>query len=67
MSHPQEFRKELESLLNRQSMENRSNTPDFILAEYLADCLLAFDRATNQRERYYGRQIEEIAIPSTRV
>jgi hypothetical protein len=29
------FRKELESLLNRFSRENRSNTPDFILANYL--------------------------------
>lgn len=43
------FRKELEKLINRYSRENGSQTPDFILAAYLADCLVAFDRAVNQR------------------
>ena len=50
-----EFRKELESLVNRHSGENGSNTPDFILADYLTDCLVAFDRAVNRRESWYGR------------
>jgi hypothetical protein len=36
------------------SMENGSNTPDFILANYLVDCLRAFERASNQREHWYG-------------
>jgi len=49
------FRKELESIINCHSMENTSNTPDFILAEYLTSCLLAFDTATQQRETWYGR------------
>jgi len=47
-----EFRKELESLINRHSMENGSNTPDFILAEYLSDCLTAFDKANSNRARW---------------
>ena len=34
-------------------METRSNTPDFILARYLTDCLEAFDRATVRRDEYY--------------
>ncbi len=55
-----EFRKELEFLLNSKSMENRSNTPDFILAQYLTDCLLAHDRAVNRREVWYGREPEQI-------
>lgn len=50
-----EFRSELEALLNRNSMENGSDTPDFILATYLADCLEAFDKATKRREAWYGR------------
>ena len=37
------FRKELSELINRNSMENASNTPDFILAEYLVNCLMAFN------------------------
>jgi hypothetical protein len=49
------FRKELERLINGNSMENTSNTPDFILAEYLSACLSAFDTAVQQRETWYGR------------
>jgi len=49
-----EFRKELESLINRCSMENGSNTPDFILAEYLTDCLAAFDHAIQCRHRWWN-------------
>jgi len=48
------FRKELETLINKHSMENGSNTPDFILAEYLTDCLHAFDKATNQRHSTFN-------------
>lgn len=52
----QSFRKELEHLINCHSQENGCNTPDFILADYLANCLLAFDTAVNQRERWYSRK-----------
>ncbi len=48
------FDKQLESLINRESMETGSNTPDFILAEYLFDCLRAFDNATRKRTIWYG-------------
>ena len=51
-----EFAKELESLINRHCQENESDTPDFILANYLRDCLSAFNEATNRRERWYGRE-----------
>lgn len=51
-----EFRHELEELINRHSMENGSDTPDFILCEYLMDCLAAFDRAVVAREKWYGRE-----------
>lgn len=50
------FKDELTSALNRYSAENRSNTPDFILAKYLIGCLNAFDVAVNMREDYYGRE-----------
>jgi hypothetical protein len=36
----EKFRDELEELINRHSMENGSNTPDFVLAEYLVKCLI---------------------------
>jgi len=44
-----EFKKELTGLINSYTKENRSNTPDYILAEYLEDCLRAYDKATNER------------------
>ncbi len=50
-----DFRTELERLLNRHSRENTSNTPDFILAEFLCASLAAFDVAVQQRENWYGR------------
>ena len=50
-----EFIEELKSVINRHSRENNSNTPDFILAQYLESCLLAFETATQQRETWYGR------------
>ena len=49
------FEKELRELINRNSMENQSNTPDYILAQYMHACLLAFTTAVQQRETWYGR------------
>ena len=48
------FRRELSEVLNRYSKENGSNTPDFILADYLARCLEAYDVAIMQRAVWYG-------------
>ncbi len=48
------FRDELQDLINRHSMENGSNTPDFILADYVRDCLTAYDAAVLRRDRWYG-------------
>jgi hypothetical protein len=41
------FRKELERLINRYSLERMCNTPDFILATYLTNCLSQFAIAYN--------------------
>lgn len=53
------LRDEIETAINRQSAESGSNTPDFILAEYLTDCLAAFDKACNARGRWYGTEIHD--------
>ena len=50
------FRQELENLINKNSLENNSDTPDFVLAEFLNACLKAFDHAVNEREKWYGRK-----------
>ena len=51
------FEQELKHLLNKYSMENDSNTPDFILAEYMHTCLTSFNLATRAREHWYGRRV----------
>jgi len=51
-----EFKEELEELINRYSKENGSDTPDFVLAEYLEACLIAFDKGVNRRETWYGHE-----------
>ena len=50
-----EFRDELGGLINKYSKENPSDTPDFILAEFLVGCLASFDLAVVCREKWYGR------------
>jgi hypothetical protein len=45
----------IRNALNCASRENASDTPDFVLAQYLMDCLKAFEAATTARERWYGR------------
>lgn len=52
-----DFEKELERLINKYSMENGSNTPDFLLAEYFRSCLSAFNVAVTKREEWYGRSV----------
>jgi len=57
------FESDIRTAINCNSAENGSNTPDFILATYLADCLEAFDKATRQREAWYGRDGKPGAPP----
>ena len=55
MAETTEFEQELTALVNRYSMEGESNTPDFILAQYITNSLRAYNRAVQQRETWYGR------------
>jgi hypothetical protein len=47
------FREQLEQAINSNCLENGSNTPDFILASYLRDCLHNFDEHVNMRNQWY--------------
>lgn len=58
MEKQKQFKIELTSLLNRYSKENDSNTPDFILAEYMISCLNNFNTATKMRENWYGKELK---------
>lgn len=48
--------RELASVLNKHCAENGSNTPDFILAEYLIACLKAFNVANNSCRAFQGQE-----------
>ena len=48
-----QFQQELVIAINKCTRENASNTPDFILADYLLDCLKAFDFAVRARTEWY--------------
>lgn len=48
------FEVELGHLLNRYSMESGSNTPDFLLAEYMLTCLRTYEMICGKRDRWYG-------------
>lgn len=58
MEKETQFMKQLSELLNKNSKENGSNTPDFILSAYMTGCLNNFNVCVNAREKWYGRKIE---------
>jgi len=49
------FEDELTRLINKYSLETRSNTPDYILAKYLVMALVCVDHAIGVRDAWYGR------------
>ena len=49
------FEDELRKLINKFNMESDSNTPDYILSQYMFSCLISFNTATQQRETWHGR------------
>lgn len=61
MSRYDAFEKDLEHLINKHSLENDSNTPDFILAHYLVECLHNLNDAVTVRENWYGHEHEVTA------
>lgn len=44
------FKRQLEALINSHSIENQSNTPDWLLTEFIMDCLSAFNRTAIKRD-----------------
>lgn len=47
------FENALQSLINQHCMENESDTPDYILAKYMNDCLLAYQTAVRARDKWF--------------
>lgn len=54
VSRSSEIERELAAVLNRHSIDSACDTPDFILAAYLMDCLRVFNTNTRSRDRWWG-------------
>jgi hypothetical protein len=51
--HPS-FQQELERLINKHCLENRSATPDFVLAQYIVGCLDVWEKTVIARDKWYS-------------
>lgn len=60
-----EFKKELTELVNKHSMENGSDTPDFILARFLKGCLELFNKTIKARQHWYSNDAKPAGLPET--
>jgi len=56
------FEKELQELINSYSLENESDTPDFILANYLKTCLTNWNKAIKERDSWYSFVPREVGV-----
>jgi hypothetical protein len=54
------FEKDLESLINKYSKENESNTPDYILAKYMLRSLENFNLTLKERSEWYNEPVDNI-------
>ena len=57
MASGSQLRHDIETAINRANAESGSNTPDFILAEFLTACLKSFDDAVKMRDQWYGMKL----------
>lgn len=54
ISSYQRFTSALAEAINANSMENGSDTPDYMLASFLTEVLQSYDRLMQERDRWYG-------------
>ena len=53
-----DLEKKLADIINIACRENDSNTPDFLLAEFMMNCLGAFELTSNKREVWFGVHLD---------
>lgn len=54
---PADFQSELCALINKHSVEQCGDVPDYILARYLCDCIEAFHVAAKSRDKWFGQDL----------
>ena len=50
------FRKDLEAIINAHGIEEKSNTPDFILAQFLIVSLMNLEEIIKERDKWYDHE-----------
>lgn len=55
MNNKELFQVSLAHQINIFSIDNELNTPDYILAEYIMNCLENYRKINEQREKWHGR------------
>lgn len=50
-----EFKEDIRSSVNRLCIDNILETPDYILAQYLYDCLTIFGMALASKDKHSGK------------
>ena len=50
-----DFKSELTGLINKYSIDNKTNTPDFILAKYVQCCIDAYEIAVKEASEHKGK------------
>lgn len=58
------FKVEIENLINIHSIDSELNTPDYILADYLVNCLEIYRKTNEQREKWHGRG-RQVSVDAT--
>ncbi|MBR3672845.1 MAG: hypothetical protein IKN65_00915 [Clostridia bacterium] len=51
------FKKEMETIINKLGIDNYFDIPDFILADYLANQLEVLDIIKTKKDKWYGKKI----------
>ena len=51
--------REFADVVNRHSLENETDTPDFVLGEYLFSCLENWNKLFRKRRKWYGVEENE--------
>lgn len=48
------FRHDLAKLVNKYSLENVANIPDYVIAAYMVNCFIALNKAMNDRNDFFS-------------
>jgi hypothetical protein len=54
-----DFQLDLERLINRYSLENRTDTPDFILAEFVVESLRALEHHHHAKRAWLSPEMQK--------